>query len=100
MKLCLKVHKTKRDFIVAVCDKDILNKKLKHPDFDFHVNPSFYFEKEAGEEEVLELLKSATIVNLVGKKSVETGIYAGIVSSDTVIMIGKVPHAQMVKILQ
>lgn len=86
--------------LVAVCDKKLLNKKLRDDNFDFHVNPKFYFEKEVTEEEAIELIKQATIVNLVGEKSVEIGVKAEIISPSAIIKVDGIPHAQMVKILQ
>ena len=93
-----KTYESKYGLAIAVCDEDICGKKLKFKDTDFFVNPRFYKDKQGSEEAVIPLLKEAVNINLVGKESVECGKKAGVVEEKSIIMIGNIPHAQVVAI--
>ncbi len=90
-----KIHKTKDGNVLAVADENLLGKKLKAKDVEFFVNPRFYGEEKASKEWLIKKMQSNEIitVNLIGKEAVQTGIEAGKIDKDKVIMIGKVPHA-------
>lgn len=98
MKLYLKVYRVSGEVMVALCDEDLLGSKFSSRGLTLHVNPEFYGGELVGEEEAIEALKSATIANIVGVKSVELALREGIVHEDSVVYIGGVPHVQMVKV--
>ena len=81
--------------IVTLCDNELLGKKLTE---DFYINPRFYSGDEVNEEEAKEMLKDASIINAVGKNSVNFCIENGYVDSSDVIEINGVPHVMMVLI--
>ncbi len=91
-----KIHKTfDGRNVLAVCDSDLLGKKFEEKDLQIDLNSAFYKGEEKSEKEILELFKKASTINLVGKKSVELGIKAGIIDKEKVIKIKGVPHAQV-----
>jgi hypothetical protein len=47
-------------------------------------------------EAAADVLRTATIANMVGAEAVKCGVEAGIVHEEGVVMIGGVPHAQFV----
>ena len=94
-----RTYESKGGLAIAVADKELIGKTLKFKDIEFFVNPRFYGDKEASNEELIRLLKEAVNINLVGEKSVELGKQAGMIKDENVIMIGKIPHAQAVVIL-
>jgi hypothetical protein len=81
--------------IVTLCDEELLGKKITE---DFYINPRFYSGESVDEEEAREMLKDATIVNAVGKNSVEFCIKEGYVDKENVIKIKGIPHVMMVLI--
>ena len=89
-----KTHESKYGIMIAACDVDISGKHLKFKKVDFFVNPRFYGEEKTSAEELTRLLRKSTSCNLVGQQAVECGIKAGIITSDNILKIGKVPHAQ------
>lgn len=94
-----KVNKTKTDFIVAICDKELLGKKIKvDKDFSIHIAEIFYKERLISDVEAKELMSKATILNLFGEKIVKLAVEIGIISLDNVIYFDGVPHAQYIKI--
>lgn len=85
--------KSYRD-IVAVCDKELLGKKFEEGKFQLEVKENFYKGEESNEEEVSKIMKimaeeDATF-NIVGEKSVNTAINAGIIDKENVGEIGGV----------
>lgn len=88
------VFKTPGDVIVSVCDREILGKCLG--DSGFEVKDDFYGGNECGGEKLREVLKEATIINAVGTKAINFLVKEKIIEKNNVIMVGGVPHAQVV----
>jgi len=84
--------------LVAICDKELLGKTLKYKNIEVFVNPRFYNGFKVDRIRAMELLKKATNINLIGKKSVNLGIELGLIDPKNVLYIGKVPHAQAIVI--
>jgi hypothetical protein len=94
-----KVIKTKFEILVAICDEELVGKEIEiERDFRVIVNERFYKERLIDEKEALELMEKATIGNLIGKRIIEVAIRENIISPESVILIGGIPHAQFIKI--
>lgn len=83
--------------IVAVCDAELIGKMLEQGSMQLEVRGEFYKGEKKTEKEVIEIMRveaseDATF-NLVGRKAVQAGIKAGIISKEGVIEIQGVPHA-------
>lgn len=97
IKMIVKIHKNNDGkVILAVCDKELLGKKFEEGKLQLDLSSKFYDGKEMQEETLLKLFKSAYIINLVGKRSINIAIKAGIIDRERVIKIKNVPHAQVV----
>jgi len=93
----VKIHRTEKDTVLAVCDEELIGKKFEEGDLSLHVSETFYRGEKMGSD-VIELFDHATIINLVGEKIVRLSIEKGWVSEDGVIKISGIPHAQVIKI--
>jgi len=94
-----KVVKTKFDILVAICDENVLGKEIEiEKGFKVVASERFYKEKLVDEKEALSLMEKATIGNLLGENIVKLAIEKNIISSESVILIGGIPHAQFVKV--
>jgi len=90
-----KTFDSKYGSMVAVADEKLIGKKFKFKGTEFFVNPRFYQGEQADQHEVMELLKNAISVNLVGVEAVSCGKAAGLITDANILMITKkVPHAQ------
>jgi hypothetical protein len=94
----LRVQKTHDHILVAVCDEALLGKVLVDGDLEFNVSKDFYGGQLVDVDTYLEQVKAATIVNMVGQKSVEAAINAGIVHKQAILYIDGHPHAQWIKL--
>ncbi|MEM3737034.1 MAG: DUF424 family protein [Candidatus Bathyarchaeia archaeon] len=95
-----KVTKVRGELLVAICDEDVLGKCFedKEKRVVFEVRESFYKGEKIEISESIKLLKPATIVNLTGPAIVDAAVKAGYVDAPNVIVIGGIPHAQIIKL--
>ena len=97
MSVAIKVHRMDQggviEILVALADIELIGKTLQD---DFFVNPRFYHGKEMDINKIDSLLENATIINAVGKKSVQKIISLGIADDGCVMNINNVPHVQVV----
>lgn len=90
---------TTTEFVVAICDEELLGRKIKiDHEFSICISENFYKEKLIDKNEALELMKKATILNLFGRRIIEIAKEIGLISSENVIYFDGVPHAQFIKI--
>ena len=93
--ILVKVHLVERqgysEVIVAVCDKNLVGKTFD----DFFISPRFYGGDEAEDSVVLNVVSKATLLNIVGEKSVSLLIKNGFIKKENVKEISGVPHAQV-----
>ncbi len=94
--MLVKIHKSYRT-IVAVCDAELLGKRFEEGKMQIDVSDAFYGGEKKTDKEVIELLKdSATedaTFNILGEKSVNAAIKAGIIDEKGIIMIQGIPYA-------
>jgi hypothetical protein len=83
--------------LLATCDAELLGTILRDGKIVFEVREDFYKGLKMNVEEVIDLMKQSTIVNMVGHNVVEKAIEKGLIHPDAVLKISGVPHAQIVK---
>lgn len=92
----VKIHNTYRD-VVAICDSDLIGKKFEEDKFQLDVKESFFKGEEISEEKLIKIIKvlskeDATF-NIIGRKSVNASIKAGIISEESIRKIQEIPFA-------
>jgi len=98
-KFWSKVIKTKFDVLVAICDEEVIGKEIEvERGFRVVASERFYKDKLIDEEEALRLMSEATIGNLLGEKIIKLAVDKNIISPESIILIGGIPHAQFIKI--
>ena len=94
--MLIKIIKTYRD-VVAVCDKELIGKRFEEDKFQLEVKENFFNGDEIGEEKAIEIMKQMSMkdstFNIVGRKSVNTAIKAGIISRQQIKKIQEIPFA-------
>lgn len=90
------IIKSYRD-VVAICDKELIGKKFEEGKFQLDLKESFYKGKEVDEQKALEIIQNMSAedatFNIVGEKSVQTAISAGIINENSVGEIDGVKFA-------
>lgn len=97
MKFAYSVFEAGRDTILAVSDIGIIGKTFEEKDLHLAVSKEFYGSKTGDEKEIIKLLKTATIVNVVGRGIISLLVRENIINKESTIEIGGVPHAQIIK---
>ena len=98
VQVYMRVSETLEHYVVALCDKSLLGKTLKEGELKFKVSEEFYGGDLVDLKLCVKHLKKATIANMVGKKTVEAAMNAGLVHEQAVLYIEGQPHAQWVKL--
>lgn len=80
--------------LVAACDSELLGSTHREGKFKLDVPPSFYDGLRVDSEGLGSYLRSATVANLVGKRSIDVAIALGLVDPAHVLVVSGVPHAQ------
>lgn len=93
-----KVFNAKYDLVVAICDEELIDKKIDTKKFEIKVSKNFYGEKTVDEKIAVKLMEKATIGNLIGKDIVALAKKNGFITKENIISINGVPHAQFVKL--
>lgn len=92
----MKVHRVPgQGEVVAVCDAELVNRKLCHGDVVIEISEGFYGDRQATEDEVREALATAGNINLFGRRAVALAKELGLVREDCCLEIDGVPHAQV-----
>ena len=92
--MLVKIHKSINGIVVAICDKELIDKKFEQGKLQLDLTTDFYNGEEKSEEETKEILKKAYIVNLVGKKAVDFGLKNKIINKENIKKIAKIPFCQ------
>lgn len=95
---CFEVYTRRNDKLLAVCDSEILDETLENSDVNYVVDSSFYGEKEADSDRVLELAEKCSLINAIGNEVVQLLVDNDFVDSDRITKIDGIDHAQVVKV--
>ena len=92
----IKIHKSYRN-VVAICDADIVGKYFEEGKCQLDLRENFYKEKKVSKEQAIKTLQEQSnedsTFNIVGEKSVDAAIEAGIISKESISTINKIPFA-------
>lgn len=80
---------------MSLCDAELVGKRFEEGKRQIDVRENFYKDRKVSKEEAIKILKvqsakDATF-NIVGEKSVETAIEAGIINKDSVCRVQDIP---------
>jgi hypothetical protein len=81
--------------LLAACDEELLGTRHSEGKFRLDVAPTFYDGLRVGEPELGHYLKACTVANLVGPRTVAVAVELGLVDPGNVLIVGGVPHAQV-----
>ena len=94
----IKIHKDQKCFLIAICDKNLIDKTYHEGRLKLEVKKDFYGDNLYSVEEAVNLLNGAEIANLVGEKIVKATIEKKLIDPTAVIYIAGIPHVQIMKL--
>jgi len=90
------IIKSYRD-VVAVCDSEILGKVFEERKFQLDVKENFFKGEEMNEEQIIRIMQKMkdedATFNIIGEKSTNTALKAGIISKEGIKKIDNIPFA-------
>lgn len=83
--------------VVAACDSDLIGKRFEEGKLQLDVKESFYKGEEKNEKETIEIFKDMkkedATFNLVGEKTINAALKAGIIVKESIGTIDKIPYS-------
>ncbi|HIH14880.1 MAG: hypothetical protein QT08_C0023G0004 [archaeon GW2011_AR17] len=81
--------------VVSLCDSELIGKTFEEGKHFLVVSEIFYRGEEMNKKKVIEVLKNAISINLVGKKTIAIALEEGFIQKKDIIHIQGVPHVQI-----
>ena len=91
MQFSVKVSEYQKNKMLNICDFDLLGKDIVQDELIMNISTSYYGGKIVNRYEAANLLKTSSIINMVGKDTVSLSIELGIGSENGVKIISGVP---------
>ncbi len=83
--------------MVAICDKELIDKKFEQDNMGLDLTDSFFKGEEKTEEEVLKIMQNSAeedaTFNIVGEKSINLALKSGIINKQGIKKIQGIPVA-------
>ena len=90
----IKIHKSYRN-VVAICDADLVGKKFEEGKRQLDVRENFYKDVKVTKEEAIKIMQKHSnedsTFNIVGEKSIQAAIEAGLITKDSIGKIDNIP---------
>jgi hypothetical protein len=83
--------------VIAICDEELIGKRFEEERFQLDVKENFFKEEKVSEEELVKIIQNMSredaTFNIIGEKSINTALKAGIISQEAVGKIKGIPFA-------
>ena len=91
MQFSVRISDYQKNIMVNMCDTELIGKHIVDGKLKIHISENYYGAKIVDTDEAISLLKSASIMNLVGKETISLAIDLGIGSESGVKIISDIP---------
>lgn len=97
MTFSVRVSEYQGNVMLNMCDDDLLGSRLVEGEHVMHISEGYYGGDIVSKDEAARLLKQSSIINMVGKKTVELAVELGIGTMDATRIISNVPFMLVFK---
>ena len=91
MQFSVRISDYQKNTMVNMCDAELIGKDVIDGKLKIHISENYYGKKIVDKDEAISLLKSASIMNLVGKETISLATNLGIGSESGVKIISDIP---------
>jgi uncharacterized protein len=77
--------------MINICDLNILGTEINQGDFQINISKEYYYSEEITNEDAIKILKSSSIINLVGKDIVDLALSLNLAKKNSVKTIENIP---------
>jgi len=95
--ILVRERETEEGLLVSACDSDVLGETFEDGSVSLTVTEAFYGGEEHEPAAAMDALRRADVANLVGTRTVEAAVDAGIVDEATVLAVEDTLHAQVLR---
>jgi len=85
--------------MINICDLDLVGKEINKGDFTINISKEYFQDEEINEKEAASLLKSSSLLNLVGKNIVALALGLKLAKENSVKVIEGVPFLMVFSFL-
>lgn len=83
--------------MINICDLNLIGKEINQGDFNISISKDYFYSEEITKEEAIKVLKSSSIINLVGKDIVDLALSLNLAKENSVKIIENVPFLMIFK---
>jgi len=96
-QVSIKTHRAQGQVVVAMCDAELVGRKLNDGRVTITLNEGFYAGEFFDEDEtgIFNLIRGASSYNIFGERAIAVAVRYNLVDRSTVRLIDGVPHAQV-----
>lgn len=91
MRFFVRTSNYQNSKMLNICDEDLLGKVIKKDKLQINISKSYYGQQLVEREEAEKLMKNSSILNLVGKQTIDMSIELKIGTRQGVKVIDDVP---------
>jgi len=91
MQFSVRISDYQKNTMLNMCDAELIGKEVVDGELKINITESYYGTQIIDKDEAISLLKSASILNLVGKGTISLATELGIGSKDGVKIISDIP---------
>ena len=91
MQFSVKVSDYQKNTMINMCDAELMGKNIVDGELKININENYYGKQLVDKSEAISLLKSASIMNLVGNETISLATDLGIGSESGIKIISNVP---------
>ena len=91
MNFAIRVVNQQNNRMLNMCDADLVGRTLKQSDLEVKITKSYYEERIVNEKEAESLLRTSSIINMVGRKTIDLSIKIGVGNAKGVKEIEGIP---------
>jgi len=91
MQYSVRISDYQKNTMLNMCDAELIGKDVVDDELKIHISENYYGKQIVDKDEAVSFLKSASIMNLVGKETVSLAIELGIGSESGVKIISDIP---------
>jgi hypothetical protein len=83
--------------MINICDLNLVGKEINQGDFNISISKDYFYSEEITKEDAIKVLKSSSIINLVGKDIVDLALSLNLAKKNSVKIIENVPFLMIFK---
>jgi len=91
MNFAVRVVNQQNNRMLNMCDAELVGRILKQSDLEVKITKSYYGERIVDEKEAESLLRTSSIINMAGRKTIDLSIKIGVGTAKGVKEIEGVP---------